>query len=385
MSVVADDSEDKTEAPTPHRIEKAREEGDIPRSRELTSVLVLVVGVSIIWIGGESIGRRLAALLASGLRFDHGIVNDPNLVLGQIILLLKEAMFALLPLIAGVVIIALFSPILLGGLVFSGKSIQFKFSKLNPLTGIARLFSAQVGAELVKAVLKSLLMGSTAGAYLWHKWPEIMRLISESPITAMSNALNIAGMCALMVVISIIPMVGFDVIWQLYSHFKKLRMSRQDIRDEYKESEGDPHVKGRLRQMQRAAARSRMMADVPKADVIVNNPTHYSVALQYDENKMSAPKVVAKGAGLVALRIREIGEENRIPMLEAPPLARALYRHAEIGQQIPGQLYAAVAEVLAWVWQLKRWRLAGGTAPVKPANLPVPEALDFLNEKDSNE
>jgi len=385
MSVVADDSEDKTEAPTPHRIEKAREEGDIPRSRELTSVLVLVVGVSIIWIGGESIGRRLAALLASGLRFDHGIVNDPNLVLGQIILLLKEAMFALLPLIAGVVIIALFSPILLGGLVFSGKSIQFKFSKLNPLTGIARLFSAQVGAELVKAVLKSLLMGSTAGAYLWHKWPEIMRLISESPITAMSNALNIAGMCALMVVISIIPMVGFDVIWQLYSHFKKLRMSRQDIRDEYKESEGDPHVKGRLRQMQRAAARSRMMADVPKADVIVNNPTHYSVALQYDENKMSAPKVVAKGAGLVALRIREIGEENRIPMLEAPPLARALYRHAEIGQQIPGQLYAAVAEVLAWVWQLKRWRLAGGTAPVKPANLPVPEALDFLNEKDSDE
>ena len=142
---MADDSEDKTEAPTPHRIEKAREEGDIPRSRELTSVLVLVVGVSIIWIGGESIGRRLAALLASGLRFDHGIVNDPNLVLGQIILLLKEAMFALLPLIAGVVIIALFSPILLGGLVFSGKSIQFKFSKLNPLTGIARLFSAQVG------------------------------------------------------------------------------------------------------------------------------------------------------------------------------------------------------------------------------------------------
>lgn len=382
---MADDSEDKTEAPTPHRVEKAREEGDIPRSRELTSLLVLVVGVSIIWIGGESIGRRLAALLASGLRFDHGIVNDPNLVLGQIILLIKEAMFALLPLIAGVVIIALFSPILLGGLVFSGKSIQFKFSKLNPLTGIARLFSAQVGAELVKAVLKSLLMGGVAGSYLWHKWPEIMRLISESPIEAMGNALNLAGMCALLVVLSIIPMVGFDVIWQLYSHFKKLRMSRQDIRDEYKESEGDPHVKGRMRQMQRAAARSRMMADVPKADVIVTNPTHYSVALQYDENKMSAPKVVAKGAGLVALRIREIGQEHRIPTLEAPPLARALYRHAEIGQQIPGQLYAAVAEVLAWVWQLKRWRLAGGTAPVKPANLPVPEALDFMNEKDSDE
>lgn len=176
----------------------------------------------------------------------------------------------------------------------------------------------------------------------------MMRLISESPMTAMKNALNLVGLCSLLVVLSIIPMVAFDVIFQIYSHIKKLRMSRQDIRDEYKQMEGDPHVKGRIRQMQRAAARRRMMEDVPKADVIVTNPTHYSVALQYDENKMSAPKVVAKGAGLIALRIREIATENRVPILEAPPLARALYRHAEIGQQIPGQLYAAVAEVLAW-------------------------------------
>jgi len=382
---VSEDSDDKTEAPTPQRLDKAREEGQIPRSKELTSLLILVVGVSIVWIGGESIARRLAGLLSSGLRFDHGIINDQKLILGQIILLVKEAMYALLPLITGVVIIALVSPMLLGGLIFSTKSLAFKFSKLNPITGIGRLFSAQVGAELLKAVLKSVLMGSVAGLYLWNKWPEIMRLMSEAPTTAMNNALDLVGMCMLLVVLSIIPMVGFDVGFQLYSHFKKLRMSRQDIRDEYKQTEGDPHVKGRIRQMQRAAARRRMMADVPTADVIVTNPTHYSVALKYDENKMSAPKVIAKGAGLVALRIREIGNENRIPTLEAPPLARALYRHAEIGQQIPGQLYGAVAEVLAWVWQLKRWRLAGGTAPVKPANLPVPEALDFMNEKDTDE
>lgn len=382
---MSEDSDDKTEAPTPQRLDKAREEGQIPRSKELTSLLILVVGVSIVWIGGESIARRLAGLLSSGLRFDHGIINDQKLILGQIILLVKEAMYALLPLITGVVIIALVSPMLLGGLIFSTKSLAFKFSKLNPITGIGRLFSAQVGAELLKAVLKSVLMGSVAGLYLWNKWPEIMRLMSEAPTTAMNNALDLVGMCVLLVVLSIIPMVGFDVGFQLYSHFKKLRMSRQDIRDEYKQTEGDPHVKGRIRQMQRAAARRRMMADVPTADVIVTNPTHYSVALKYDENKMSAPKVIAKGAGLVALRIREIGNENRIPTLEAPPLARALYRHAEIGQQIPGPLYGAVAEVLAWVWQLKRWRLAGGTAPVKPANLPVPEALDFMNEKDTDE
>ncbi|PEI05657.1 hypothetical protein CRM79_21850 [Pantoea agglomerans] len=174
--------------------------------------------------------------------------------------------------------------------------------------------------------------------------------------------------------------VEADVFWQLYSHFKKLKMSMQEIRDEHKQQEGDPHVKGRIRQQMRAAARRRMMADVPKADVIVTNPTHYSVALQYNEKKMSAPKVVAKGAGEIALRIRELAAEHRIPVLEAPPLARALYRHTEIGQHIPGALYAAVAEVLAWVWQSRRWKREGGLIPAKPKNLPVPAEMDFAGE-----
>jgi len=382
--VASEDNDDKTESPTAQRLQKAREEGQIPRSKELTSVLIMLVGVCILWFGGASFGQRLTMVLSSGLRFDHKIISDQNLILGQIIIMLKTALIGMLPLLVGVVIIALVAPVMLGGLVFSTKTLAFKFSKLNPISGIGRLFSAQVGAELVKALMKALLMGGVAGLFLWHHWPDMMRLMSESPLTAMASAMNLAGLCALLVSLSIIPMVGFDVFWQIYSHLKKLRMSRQDIRDEFKQSEGDPHVKGRIRQMQRSAARRRMMADVPKADVIVTNPTHYSVALQYDENKMSAPKVVAKGAGAVALRIRELGTENRVPILEAPPLARALYRHAEIGQQIPGQLYAAVAEVLAWVWQLKRWRLSGGQRPVKPENLPVPEALDFLKEKDTD-
>ena len=242
---MAEDNDDKTEAPTPHRLEKAREEGQIPRSRELTSLLILIVGVCVIWLGGESLARRLAGMLSAGLRFDHSMVNDPNLILGQIILLLKGAMTALLPLITGVVLVAIVSPVMLGGLVFSGKSLQPKFSKLNPLPGIARMFSAQTGAELVKAILKSTLMGSAAGFYLLHNWPDMMRLISESPLSAMSNAMNLIGLGSLLVVLSIIPMVGFDVIFQLYSHFKKLRMSRQDIRDEYKQMEGDPHVEYR--------------------------------------------------------------------------------------------------------------------------------------------
>lgn len=182
---MAEENDDKTEAPTPHRLEKAREDGQIPRSRELTSLLILVVGVCIIWWGGEMLARRLAGMLSAGLRFDHSMVNDPNLILIQIINLVKSAMIALLPLIAGVVIVALVSPVMLGGLVFSGKSLQPKFSKLNPFPGIAKMFSAQTGAELLKAILKSLLMGSTAGFFLWHHWPEMMRLISESPMTAM--------------------------------------------------------------------------------------------------------------------------------------------------------------------------------------------------------
>ncbi|MCU8649302.1 EscU/YscU/HrcU family type III secretion system export apparatus switch protein, partial [Escherichia coli] len=156
---MSDESDDKTEAPTPHRLEKAREEGQIPRSRELTSMLILLVGVCVIWFGGESLARQLAAMLSAGLHFDHHLINDPNLILGQIILLIKQAMMALLPLITGVVLVALISPVLLGGLIFSGKSLQPKFSKLNPLPGIKRIFSAQTGAELLKAILKSTLVG----------------------------------------------------------------------------------------------------------------------------------------------------------------------------------------------------------------------------------
>lgn len=379
-----DSDQEKTEAPTPHRLDKAREDGQIPRSRELTSLLMLLVGISILWVGGEPIARQLAAMLTAGLQFDHSVINDPGLIVRQISSLIKQALMALLPLMVGLVLVAMGAPMLLGGVMFSAKSLAFNPGKLNPIAGLKRLFSAQSLAELLKAVLKATLVGSVTAWYLMHNWPEMLHLIAESPVAALGNALNLVALCGLLIVLGLIPMVGFDVFWQIYSHIKKLRMTRQDIRDEFKDQEGDPHVKGRIRQQQRAAASRRMMADVPKADVIVTNPTHYAVALKYDENKMSAPKVLAKGTGLVALRIREIGTEHRIPMLEAPPLARALWRHADIGQQIPGQLYAAVAEVLAWVWQLKRWRMAGGLIPQKPQNLPVPEALDFNNEKDTD-
>ncbi|BFO10700.1 flagellar biosynthesis protein FlhB [Serratia rubidaea] len=304
--------------------------------------------------------RELSQMLAGGLHFDHGMVNNDRQMLRQLGTLLRQAVWALLPVLAGLVLVALTAPMLLGGLLFSAKSLKFDLKRLNPLSGLKRIFSSQVLAELLKGVLKALLVGWVTGLYLWHNWAAMLHLVTQQPLDAMGNALQMVVFCGLLVVLGLVPMVAFDVFYQLWSHFKKLKMTKQDIRDEFKEQEGDPHVKGRIRQQQRAAARRRMMADVPKADVIVTNPTHYAVALQYNDKKMSAPKVLAKGAGDIALRIRELAGEHRIPLLEAPPLARALYRHSEIGQHIPTTLYAAVAEVLAWVYQLRRWQREGG-------------------------
>lgn len=379
---MADDSDlEKTEAPTPQRTEKAREEGQIPRSRELTSVFMLIAGLAILWGYGSSIAGRLSDMMAKGLIFDHGVINDERLIISHVGTLLEQAVLALVPILFGLVLVALAAPILLGGLIFSTKAISFDFGKMDPLSGFKRMFSTQVLAELFKAILKAVIVGLITFWFLRHNWNSMLHLVSEPMGMAIKDALNIAFLCCFWVTLGLFPMVGFDVAWQIWSHIKRLRMSKQEIRDEYKEHEGDPHIKNRIRQQQRAMAQRRMMSDVPKADVIVTNPTHYAVALKYDEKKMSAPRVLAKGADRIAQRIRELGTENRIPILEAPPLARALYRHTEIGQQIPTGLYAAVAEVLSWVYQLKRWKREGGLIPRKPKNLPVPDALDFAKEK----
>ncbi|EKN4006746.1 flagellar biosynthesis protein FlhB [Yersinia enterocolitica] len=379
---MAEDSDaDKSEEPTAHKLEKAREKGQIPRSRELTSMLMLGAGLAILWVSGESMARQLAAMIAQGLHFDHGLISDDKQMLRQIGMLLRQTLIALIPIFAGLVIVAMAVPMLLGGVLFSGESIKFDLKRMSPIAGLKRMFSSQALAELLKAILKATLVGWVTGIFLWHNWPDMMRLMAAPPVAALSDALHLIIFCGLVVVLGLTPMVGFDVFFQITSHIKKLRMTKQEIRDEFKDQEGDPHVKGRIRQQQRAMARRRMMADVHKADVIVTNPTHYAVALQYNEAKMSAPKVLAKGAGAVALRIRELGAEHRIPLLEAPPLARALFRHSEVGQHIPATLYAAVAEVLAWVYQLKRWKREGGLIPKKPEHLPVPEGLDFATEE----
>lgn len=373
---------EKTEDPTPHRLEKAREEGQIPRSKELTSLLMLCIGWMLIWLSGKHLAVSLARMLQNGLQFNYRLIGNENMMLAQCYQLILITSEGLLPVLLGLFFTAIGSTVLIGGVFFNPGSIKFDLKRLNPLSGFKRMFSGQMLSETLKGVLKVVLAGCACWLYLRLHWDSMLILLHESPLIAIGDSLTLIAQCLMLVIISLIPMVGYDVFWQLTSHIKKLRMSRQEIRDEFKQQEGDPHVKGRIRQMQRAMAQKRMMADVPQADVIVNNPTHYSVALRYQEGKTSAPEILAKGAGEIALRIREIANEHHIPMLEAPPLARALYRHGDIGQPIPVALYSAVAEVLAWVYGLRRWRKEGGLIPRRPNNISVPSGLDFAQKSE---
>jgi flagellar biosynthetic protein FlhB len=249
---------------------------------------------------------------------------------------------------------------------------------MNPITGIGRMFSTESLAELIKTIIKSLLVGGVAWWVISAEVGDIMALMSEPVHAALPHTLKLVALTCALIIGSLLLVALIDVPYQLWSHHRKLRMSREDLRQEQKENDGDPQVKAQIRRQQQQMAKRRMMAEVPKADIIVTNPTHFAVALKYHDKDMRAPRVVAKGADLVALRIRAMAEEHKIPILEAPPLTRALYRHTKLGDEIPAALYSAVAEVLAWAYQLTHQLSEGGIAPRAPQNLPVPESLDPL-------
>lgn len=375
---MADDSQDqdKTEAATPRRLEKAREEGQVVRSRELATVMLLGVGLAGLWALGPALFTRLGLVMEQSLMFDRQRVFDPSVMLSSAAGIGAHSLFSLLPLFALLAAVALIAPNVLGGLLISAKSLKPQFSRLNPIKGLKRQFSEQALAELAKAIAKSLLVGTVLAVFLHSKRGEFLALMDLGSERAMASALRLAAQACGLMAFSLILVVAIDAPYQLWSHAKKLRMSKDEVRREFKESEGDPQLKARIRQQQQAMARNRMMSRVPDADVIITNPTHYAVALRYDESQMGAPRVVAKGVEAVAARIRAVGEEHRIPRLEAPPLARALYRHVDLEREIPAGLYSAVAEVLAWAMQLRRANEAGGIPPVTPQQITIPAELE---------
>lgn len=372
---MADDSDlDKSEQPTDSKLKKAKEKGQIPRSRELTSLIILLVGIMLFWIMGTHFVSKLKAIIQQAMLVAHRTDDDKQIIF-NLINLLTAGFWAILPIFVGLVIVAIIAPLSVGGLLFSLQSIKPNLGKLNPISGFKRLFSLRIFSELFKSILKVVLIAFAAALFLIHQFPNMLALPSMYLNNALSQVMQLLIYASLLIVLALIPMVGFDIFYQIWSNLKKLKMSKQEVKDEFKEQEGNPQIKGRIRQMQQAIARRRMMKDVPKANVIVTNPTHYAVALQYDEKTMSAPKILAKGTDNIASKIKQIAKEHQIPQLEAPPLARALYRHGEIGKSIPAELYAAVAQILAWVYQLKRWHRYGGEKPLKPTNLSIPESL----------
>lgn len=376
---MADDSDlERTEEASSRRLEQAREDGNVPQSRELMAFMVLATGAATFWILGGWLTQRTSNVLRDGLSFGREAAFDTSVMAASALSLTADAFLLTAPIFFLAICAAIVTPMIIGGWVFSPKVFQLDFSRMDPITGIGRMFSLQSIAELVKAVLKALLIGAVLYWLVRTQQDKLFAMLTQPIETGLVSFGQIVLNSFIALIACLALIAAIDVPFQLWQYHDRLKMTLAELKQESKESEGDPHLKARIRSQQRELARGRMMSEVPKADVVVTNPSHYAVALKYDEKAMGAPIVVAKGMNLIAQRIRDIAGENQIPLLEAPPLARALFRHAEIGDQIPAPLYAAVAEVMAYVYQLNQFAKSAGQIlpPVVPTEIAVPEGMD---------
>lgn len=375
--MAAEDSDmEKTEDASPKRLEKAREDGDVPRSRELAACAVLFTSGMAIMMLSRPMGDALKNVLRQGLSIDRAMAFEPQLLIVHMVKVIEQAMWAFLPLAVIIVSVAVAAPILVGGWVMSQKSVVPNFGKLNPIKGLANLFSKNALVELLKSIAKTVLVASVGYAIV-KKDLQPMLGLSQMPLEASISTVSDYMVTGFLTIASALVLIAvIDVPYQLYQYAQKHKMTKQELKDESKESEGSPEIKGRIRQQQREMARRRMMTNVPKADVVITNPTHYAVAIRYKEGENGAPIVVAKGVDVIAQKIKEIAAEHEVMTLESPKLARALYAHAELEREIPQTLYSAVAEILAYVFQLRVFNQHGGVRPVMPDNVPVPDALD---------
>jgi len=362
-----ENDQERTEQPTAKRLQKAREEGHVPRSQELNAAAVLLVAAGSLHFLGGSIAAALFGIMKSGLSVSPAETVDPGLALSAASAELLRALIVCAPILGLTLIAALVAPLTLGGWNLSFGALAPDFTRLDPIAGFGRFFSARGAVELGKAFGKFLVVGVVAVAVLRKQYPQLLALGAQPLPVGIAQSVSLASNALLAVCGGLVLIAAIDVPWQLWQYSQKLRMTREEIRQELKEAEGAPEVRMRIRRAQREVARRRMMQEVPKADVVVVNPTHFAVALRYDDSRMRAPLVVAKGADLIAARIREIATEHSVPVFEAPPLARALYHNVEIGNEIPATLYVAVAQVLTYIYQLKAARTSGALPPEPPA------------------
>ncbi|MFM4847349.1 MULTISPECIES: flagellar biosynthesis protein FlhB [Aeromonas] len=371
---MADTDQERTEQPTGKRLQQAREKGQIARSKELGTASVLLATVFGLLMIKESLAGAMVKVLTMGFTLDRDQAFDPNAMGVMLPTLLWELLQPLGLLFLLVTIAAFVGNTLLGGMNFSSEAMLPKWSKLSPLSGLKRMFGVQSLVELVKSIAKVVFISLFAWWMLSSQFNHLLNLSLEGFPGGIIDALDLLLWMLIILCCALIPIVAIDVPFQTWNHNRQLKMTKQEIKDEFRDSEGKPEVKGKIRQLQMQMAMRRMMGDVPKADVIITNPTHYSVALKYDVGKPgAAPKVLAKGVDEVAMKIREIAREYDIPVMSSPPLTRAIYHATEIGQEIPEGLFAAVAQVLAYVYQLKKFRRGRGRRPTPVArDLPIP-------------
>lgn len=378
---MAEESElERTEPASSRRLEKAREEGDVPRSRELATCTILIAAGVGMWMTGSGLVRQLGASITNAMHFERSVAFDSARLFDFQADQLMQVFIALAPLTVILIVVALITPALIGGWLFALQALKPNFERMNPISGLGRMVSMNSLMELLKALGKTAIVGVVAYFVMRSHYGAIMGLASEASKDGLQHVAHLIVICFLSISSGLIIITAIDVPFQLRSYANKLKMTVQEVKQENKEANGNPQIKSKIRSQQREMARRRMMTKVPTADVVVTNPTHYAVALKYVEGRMVAPIVVAKGADNIAARIREIATENRIPLLEAPPLARALYTHAELNSRIPEALYTAVAEVLAYVYQLRSYKENGGVAPELPDTIDVPEELDPMSQ-----
>jgi len=378
------DAQERTEQPTAKRLSDAREKGQIARSREMNTMLVLLAGGVGMMMMGSYLVSGVADIMSGIFQITRTEIFDTNSPMNLFAEAIADSVGVLTPLFILLFIVALVAPMLLGGFSFSPQSIAFKWEKLDPIKGMGKLFAMRSLMELAKALGKFLLIGSVASGVLWFYFEDFLVIGNQDIKPALAQTMDILGWSFILISASLIVIAAIDVPFQLWDHSRQLKMTKQEVKDEYKQTDGSPEVKSRARQLQREMAERRMMAEVPKADVVITNPTHYAIALRYDQARMDAPVVVAKGADLVAAKIREIANANDIAIVSSPVLARAIYFTTEINKMIPESLYLAVAQVLAYVFQLRGRRRKGhiNDKPINMSDVPVPEDFRYDEEQE---
>jgi len=356
-----DDSQ-KTEEPTQKRLDDAREKGQVASSREINHWFMILGGTLLVAVFAPQMMRDLARLMLPFIEQPHAIPTDLDHLRRVFLSTTGGLVLALLLPVAVLVVMALLGSFVQHGFTFSVEQITPKLSKISPLAGAKRLFSLRSITEFVKGLIKLAIVGTVGTMLLWPVGDQLASFTSleMGQLLALLKSLATRLMIGVLSVMTLIA--ALDFLYQRFEHLKKLRMSRQELKEEFKQSEGDPIVKSRLRQIRMERARRRMMAAVPTSDVVITNPTHYAVALKYEFGSVGAPRVVAKGADQVALRIREVAKENDVPVVENPPLARGLYAAVDLDEEIPPEHYKAVAEIIGYVMRLKGKRLPGGAS-----------------------